>query len=242
LAAATAVFVGVAVLLTPAYKALLRATGHATVAKAQPPAQPAADAGRAEAPSTTLFANKKVEAKQVDRLREAAPPVAVARREVAAPQQVPVPVERPTPSPSAVVANKVEVQANADGQGFVSVAGAPAPVAMELRATNETIVVVSADVSRARSDATQLVLALGGHLSTTTDERIDRFQVVLPVSKVEMFRQRLLQPEMEKDRSAVGGSFDFAGALAKSSDGRTDSAATNEPVSVLEIRVVAPAK
>lgn len=227
LAAATAVFVGVAVLLTPAYKALLRATGHATIAKAQPPAE--------SAPALQL-AEKQAEAKTADRIQPAGQPAAAPAAPVAANKRA---EPAPPPIASIAAANSAAMDADRAVPAPAEMAEArravvplerakAAPVVSQLnRDVSGAIIVESADADRVRTNATQLAVALGGRLVSAADERSDRFQVAIPAQNVETFRRRLLRPEMEKDRGALGF---------------TDGLATNEPVSVLEIRVVAPAK
>jgi anti-sigma factor RsiW len=101
----------------------------------------------------------------------------------------------------------------------------------------EKMVLVSADPAEVRLRAAAVAVALNGRVLPASDEAAQSFRVELPSGQVAAFRNRLLA-ERESGTVEQKRLEDVGGARRAFVGGE----ATNEPVSVLEIQVVAPAK
>jgi len=167
---------------------------------------------------------------------------------------------RPTgaPAPAGVAFDRADGLMKAEAKTLSS----ESAVADKLQTPVETIVVESPDLAQVQAQAAQVALVLNGRVTSLPPQKDDgmkpasNFYVELPARNAGTFREQLLRQNAIVNRQsfAAGQSgiyqqmqenqrqTDESSALQPRRLGLAGELPTNEPLSVLEIQVVAPVK
>lgn len=228
-AAIVAILVGLAALLTPADNTRLNRGQRLDVAQAKKPAE--AEVGGE--PATLSVAT-----------------VDTAEMSAAMPA--------PSASAPAVAFDRADALAKAESKTLSS----EGVVADKLQTPVETIVVESPDLAQVQTQAAQVALVLNGRVTSLPPQKDARrkeannFYVELPARNAGAFREQLLRQNAIVNRQSLAAGQSGVYQQVPGNDGQTDESGalrsrrlgfggelpTNEPLSVLEIQVVAPVK
>jgi hypothetical protein len=224
-----AILVGLAALLMPAYNARLNRRQHLEVAQAKKQAEIEVRGEPAPSSVATVDTDEKF---------AATPP--------------------PGASAPAVAFDRADALAKAEAKTLSS----EGVVADKLQTPVETIVVESPDLAQVQAQAAQVALALNGRVTSLPPQKDARlkeasnFYVELPARNAGAFREQLLRQNAIVNRRNLAASqsgvyqqkqgnerqTDESSALGSRRPGFGGEVPTNEPLSVLEIQVVAPVK